>query len=75
MFNAWKKEVFVGSIPVFCARTTTSTTEICPTFAGAATLLFATISLISLRSPFVKIKPQLSLINGSNLFKLLFFFI
>merc|ERR1712029_1117255 len=39
IFKAWKKEVFSGPIPVFCAGTVTGSGAIAPALAGARTLL------------------------------------
>lgn len=66
--NAWKKEVFPGSMPVLPAGTNTSNGATAPALAGAATFSARITSRALLRSALVKMKPTLpgTIRNGSN---------
>lgn len=64
MERAWKKEVFSGPRPVFCAGITTGHGAMAPALAGARTLFCNNLSLTSGSSPRVNTKPTFPLMCG-----------
>lgn len=66
ILKAWKKEVFSGGKPVFCAGITTERGAMAPARAGARTLFSNSLSLTSTKSPLVKTKPTLPLMWGNS---------
>lgn len=65
--RAWKKDVFSGPRPVFCAGITTGQVAIAPGRAGARTLFSKSLSLTSTKSPRVNTNPTLPFMCGRSL--------
>ena len=64
--KAWKKEVLPGSIPVLPAESKHLLSNGTSSGWCAATTLETTMSLMDFKSPLVKMKPTLPLMNGNN---------
>nr|CAI5833753.1 unnamed protein product [Callosobruchus analis] len=69
ILRAWKKEVFSGPSPMFCAGMTTGRGVMAPARAGARALFSRSLSLISTRSLRVRTNPALPLICGRSFSK------